>query len=114
MADEWDGLNEQRRDYVAVLDARLETLHGDVGEMKLVLRELTQAITKLALIEERQAQAAQAQERAFTALAKVEERVSKIEQRLPVLSASSVWVDRGVTATVAAAAMYIAKKTGLL
>lgn len=113
MSDEWDG-SERRRDYLAVLDTRLETLHGDVGEMKSVLRELTQAITKLALIEERQAQAAQAQERAFTALAKVEERVTDIEKKMPALSASSVWVDRGVWALAAAAATYIAKRIGLL
>lgn len=113
MAEDWDGV-DRRRDYVSVLDARLETLHGDVSDMKNVLRELTQAITKLALIEERQAQAAAAQERAFSALAKVEERVTEIEKKLPQLSSTTVWVDRGVWAAAAAAVMYIAKKAGLL
>lgn len=113
MTDDWDGA-ERRRDYLAVLDTRLETLHGDVGEMKTVLRELTQAITKLALIEERQTQAAAAQERAFAALKDVESRVSKIEHKLPEISRSSVWVDRAVWAAAAAALTFAAKKVGLL
>ena len=43
-----------------VLNLQLKTLHEDVSEMKSVLKDLATAITKLALIEERQANAAAA------------------------------------------------------
>ncbi len=66
-----------------VLTVKLQVLHEDVGEMKSVLKDLTAAITKLALIEERQTQAAAAQERAFAVLAKLEERVSSLEAYVP-------------------------------
>lgn len=97
-----------------ILSARLETLHEDVGEIRTALRELTSAVTKLALIEERQAQAAAAQERAFKALDNVERRVTEIEKRLPEVTRNSIWMDRAVMATCGAALMYVAKSTGLL
>jgi hypothetical protein len=73
-----------------VLSHKLQTLHEDVGEMKAVLKDLTAAITKLALIEERQTQAAAAQERAFKALERVEQRVSDLEAYVPANKRVSV------------------------
>ena len=99
---------------VALLASRMEVLHEDVSEMKAVLKDLTSAITKLALIEERQTQAAVAQERALVALERVEARVAALERAAPDTTRTSLWVDRAVWATLAAAATYVAKKIGLL
>lgn len=98
----------------ALLAVHMKAMQEDMGKMKTALDRLTDAITKLALIEQQQAQAAAAQERAFKALEKVEERVREIEQRLPEVTRTSVWVDRGVWAAAAAAAMYAAKKLGIM
>ena len=92
----------------------MEVLHEDVSEMKAVLKDLTSAITKLALIEERQTQAAVAQERAFTALERIESRVAALERAAPDTTRTSLWVDRAVWASLAAGATYIAKKLGIL
>lgn len=97
-----------------LLAAKLETLHEDVGEIRTALRELTNAVTRLALVEERQTQAAAALERAFKALGVIESRVSEIEKKVPEVTRASVWMDRAVMATCGAALMYVAKSTGLL
>jgi len=101
-------------DTLLVLSTRLATLHEDVSEIKSALKTLSEAITKLALVEERQQQAAAAQERAFNALGKLENRLAQLEIRCSEFSTTKIWVDRGVWATVAAALTYIAKKAGLL
>ena len=105
---------ENQDQSVALIAIQMKALHEDIGEMKTALGKLTDAITKLALIEQQQAQAAAAQERAFKALEKVESRVSEIEKRLPEVARTSVWVDRGVWASMAAIAVYAAKKLGIM
>lgn len=97
-----------------VLRVQLEGLHKDVKGMEQVLQDLTKAITRLAVMEERQSNAHLAIERAFGLLTKIEERVSGVEQAVNNVTRTSLWVDRGVWAAAAAGAMYIAKKTGLL
>lgn len=98
---------------VDVLTLKLQTLHEDVGEMKSVLKDLTAAITKLALIEERQTQAAAAQERAFGVLAKLEERVASLETHVPANKRMNVWFDRALWGAIGLLCMFVAKKTGL-
>ena len=97
-----------------ILKVQLDNLHSDVKGMESVLQELTKAITKLAVMEERQANAHIAIERAFGILSKIEERVGALEKAVINTSRTSLWVDRALWATAAAALMYIAKKTGLL
>lgn len=99
---------------MTLLNHRLATLHTDVGEMKMAMKELTTAITKLALIEERQAHAAAAQERAFVVLSKLEARVSALESHAPSNKRISVWLDRATWAGLGLLAMMLFKKSGLL
>lgn len=114
---------------VAILANRIETMHNDFSEMRKVLQELSGAITKLALIEERQAQTNGAQERVFKVLERLEQRVSSIERkvpddivqriaelerRVPDNTRASLWIDRATWAAVVAVAAFLAKQTGLL
>ena len=96
-----------------VLNLQLKTLHEDVSEMKSVLKDLATAITKLALIEERQANAAAALERAFGALERVEARVAALEKDVPANKRVNVWVDRAIWAGLGLLAMTVMKKSGL-
>lgn len=109
-----DYTGPDRRINPVLMEAKLTMLHEDVGDIKDAIKELTSAITRLALVEERIASTAAAQERAFTAIANVEKRITEIEKKLPEYSRVSIWVDRGVWAAAAAAMMYAAKKVGLL
>ena len=97
-----------------ILGMRLDLLHEDVGEIKTALGKLSDAITKLALVEQSQLQTADALERAFKAIERVENRLAKLESTSATNSESAKWVDRGVVALVCAAAMAIAKSAGLL
>lgn len=92
---------------IALLSVKLETLHGDVAEIKGAMSELTTAIMKLALIEERLGVAANAQERAFSAISKLETRLSALEQKAPLNDKTNMWLDRGITAVIGAAMMFI-------
>jgi hypothetical protein len=86
----------------AVLSAKLGAMHDDVSEMKTVLRELTSAITKLALIEQAQVQASLAVERAFKTLEEHSKRLHAIEIKIPELARTSGWVDKVVLIVVTA------------
>lgn len=97
-----------------LLNHRLGVLHQDVGEMKAAMKDLAAAITKLALIEERQSNAAAAQERAFQVLEKLESRVAALEIHVPANKRLSVWFDRATWAGMGLLAMLVIKKSGLL
>ena len=93
-----------------LLSVRLQSLHEDVGDIKGTLKDLTDAITKLALVEERLSVTMNAQERAFKAISLVEARLSALESKVPVTDNTMKWVDRGITAIVAAALMFVWEK----
>ena len=57
-----------------VLTTKIEGLSQDMNEMKHGIAKMADALTKLAIVEERQTQTILAQERAFKALERVEER----------------------------------------
>ena len=86
---------------------KLISLHEDVTEIKGALRDLTSAITKLALIEERQSVTNAALERAFGAISRVEDRLTEIERLAPMNNQSRVWVERFVLALAGAALAFI-------
>lgn len=108
MQTEWGG-GERRRDVkeITELTTKLHTLHADVSEIKTVLKDLTSAITKLALIEERQGVTNAALERAFAALNRVEIRLTELEKLVPMNSQSRIWVERFVVALCGAALLFV-------
>jgi hypothetical protein len=99
---------------VQVIAVRLDNLHADVSGMRDVLKELATAVTKLAIIEERQQQASLALERAFKVLEKVETRLDSIEKAQPLQQQSTDWVTKAVWAVVAVVGVFMAKKVGLM
>lgn len=96
-----------------VLSHKLETLHTDVRKIEQVLQDLTVAITRLAIVEERQSTTAAALERAFKALEKLEARIVAIELQAPANRKLSVWVDRVTWAALGLLGMYVMKSLGV-
>lgn len=92
---------------VTVLSARLQTLHADVSDIKGTLKDLTMAINKLALVEERLGNTNAAQERTFKMLSKMDERIDALEKQAVSSNSAVKWVDRGITAIVGAALMFV-------
>jgi hypothetical protein len=97
-----------------VLTVKIDMLHSDVVDMKTALNELSKAITKLALVEERQAQTADALERAFKAIGKIEDRLSALELAAPKAKETNAWVDRFILALIVAVMGFIGTKLGIL
>ena len=107
---------------------QLGALHADVGDIKAGMsefrdgmKELAAAILKLALVEERQANTAQALERAFKLLEKLDqkvdavaERVHELEKSEPMQNKAAEWTERLLWAAASAALMFIAAKSGLV
>jgi hypothetical protein len=96
------------------MEIKLDLLHQDVSDMKAVLKELTVAINRLAIVEERQSETAKSMERAFTAIDKITVRLMSLEQGAVNSARTSGWIDKGIAATVGAVAVYVAKKLGIL
>lgn len=121
---------------VNVLVERIDGLCVDMNEMKHGIAKMADALTKLAIVEERQTQTILAQERAFKALERVEERqrqhelqfrdldkevrqliadsnerlsirVAELEKAEPMQAQTSKWVTAGVWGALALLASFI-------
>jgi len=103
-----------------VFSVKLDALHKDVGEVKNALNKLSDAITKLALVEQQQGQIAAALERAFKAISNVEDalskdlnaldaRVTEVERAQPKHNSAALWVDRALVGLAGAGMALIAK-----
>ena len=71
-------MNEgRRRDdaLIEVIASRLDVMHKDMGEMKSGMTRLADAISKLAVVEERQSNDRQAIERAFKSIERLDARI---------------------------------------
>ena len=128
---------------VNVLAERIDGLCVDMNEMKHGIAKMADALTKLAIVEERQTQTILAQERAFKALERVEEhqrthelvckdqdkevrqliadsnerlaaRVGELEKAEPMQAQTSKWVTAGVWGAAGLLAMFVAKQLGLV
>lgn len=105
---------EQNNNDLGVLTTKLGVLHDDVNEIKAALSKLSDAITKLALVEERQSQTSQALERAFVGIERIEARLASLERTALDSRRAARWIDRALWAAVAALAMLVARKTGII
>ena len=130
-------LNRRAEDKnMQVLATKIEGLAQDMSEMKHGIAKMADALTKLAIVEERQTQTILAQERAFKALERVEERqhvhelvckdqdkevrqliadsnerlaarVVELEKAEPMQAQTSKWVTAGVWGALALLASFI-------
>ena len=96
-----------------VIAAQLRHLREDVGDVKTTLSQLTQAITKLALVEERQMHLQEAQTRCFSEITTLNTRVMSIETKLPEHTRVAMWVDRTIWGVLGMVGAYIVKKLQL-
>lgn len=85
-----------------------------LGEVESTMKSLAHSVERLVVIEERLAQTAASQERAFKAIESMEVRLKAVETKMPDADRANKWLDRGLWAAVAALAVYVAKKTGLM
>ena len=108
-----------------LLAERIESVQSDIKDMKQSLSAMANALNKLAVVEERQTNAAQALERAFGEIAKQHTVIATLSDRIRVLErtqeSSNVenkgmneWVKRGITALIALAIFLLAQRMGII
>lgn len=98
----------------AALMERITGMQNDISEIKGSINVMAAAIQKLSVIEERQANAAAAQERAFAEISRLNAKVERLEAERANTATAAKWVDRGIVGVVTAASIFAAKKIGLL
>ena len=94
---------------LSVLSTKIASLHDDIVDIKAAMKSLSEAITKLALVEARQVQSDAAIERAFKAIEKVEVRLERAAIQAERSKQASDWVYRAVWAAAAAMGVYALK-----
>lgn len=105
----------------SIFRERIMNLHTDICEVKAAIKEVATAVTKLALIEERQTNHAESLERAFKYIEQLDHRITDNERRIieleksePIQARTTEWVEKALWAFAAAAIAYIATHTGLV
>ena len=128
---------------VQVLANQIQNLADDIGEMKDGITQLAAAVTKLAVVEERQTHMILAQERAFKALERVEQRqvenerncrlqekelreelakeakmlalrIDALEKAEPMQAQTSKWVHAAVWSAAGLLGLLVGKQLGLM
>lgn len=117
---------------IELLDHRVTELEEDHEELKDVLKELTFAINKLVIVDERQVNAALALDRLAgelhetrsdlkelakkteESIKRIGERIGALENAMPQQRQASQWVYDGVKALAVVACLVVLKKAGLM
>jgi uncharacterized protein YukE len=115
-----------------LLDHRVTELEENHEELKDVLKDLTNAINKLAIIDEKQVQSAlimdrlsgeikdihkdirEAKDKSDASFKRFGERLGAIELQMPKQAQTSQWVYDAVKAMAVIAGLFVLKKAGLL
>lgn len=95
-------------------DARFSSLSEDLREVKSTLKELTAAVNRLAVIEERQVTDRASLDRAFGAIKDQEIRIKCLEAGQVTNKQVGHWVLSAVWAAVGVVGLVVARKVGLL
>jgi hypothetical protein len=98
---------------IALLTNKVESLHEDMSEMKTVMRDIANALTKLAIIDERQEKMSETQGRIFRVLDNHAERINELEKDDRRQSLAVNWVFGATWAAAGAFGMIVLKVLGL-
>ena len=110
---------------VKIVADRLQSLHQDVNELKDSMREsmkeMSSAVTKLVLLEERNTQTVRLIERAMKELDdqkvehnKLADKVNSLAEQAPLNRQTNRMLDALIYAVVGGVLMFIGKKLGLV
>ena len=101
-----------------VLAHAMQILREDVADVKGAVAKLTEAVSRLALLEERQQDAMGEVRKVYSELSSHNARLMEIERKLPMLVRSSdaahVWFDRAVLAALSVLGTHAAHVAGLM
>jgi hypothetical protein len=101
-------------DQIIALARDIHHIKEGQESMRAAIEKMSDAVTRLAIIEERQAASSSAIDRIMKAVEKIDERVRTLEIAEPMQEKTSEWVQSAIWAGAAAAVMFVASKVGLL
>jgi CRISPR/Cas system-associated endoribonuclease Cas2 len=91
----------------------IQRIREDQHAMRAAIERMSEAVTRLALVEERQTAASGAIDRLAQTLEKLDGRLRRLEVVEPMQAKATEWVQSAVWAAAAAAVMFVAGKVGL-
>jgi len=110
---------------LTLVSYQLKLLHKDVMDVRQSITKLTETLTRVAIIEERQEHTNTSIQQLLEELRTLHNRLDATEVKLTQSEAAlkslnlkdnrvNVWLDRAIWATIAMLGMYVAKKVGLI
>ena len=116
MKENLDDVLNAHNDVVRIerLTHHIQRISDDQRAMRAAIERMSEAVTRLTLVEERQAAASTAIERLVQSLEKLDGRLRHLEVAEPMQAKVAEWVQSAVWAAAAAAVMVIAAKAGLI
>ena len=115
-SDDLHSIAREPNDVVRVerLTHHIQRIREDQHAMRAAIERMSEAVTRLTLVEERQAAASTAIDRLAQTLEKLDERLRRLEVAEQTQARTAAWVQAALWALAAAAATFIAKKVGLI
>ena len=113
--DDLHSIANESNDVVRIerITHHIQRIREDQHAMRAAIERMSEAVTRLALVEERQTAASSAIDRLAQALEKLDERLRKLEVSEPLQAKTSEWVQSALWALATAAAMFVAGRAGL-
>ena len=114
-SDDLHSIANESNDVIRVerIAHHIQRIREDQHSMRAAIERMSEAVTRLALVEERQAAASTAIERFVQSIEKLDERLRRLEVAEPMQAKAAEWVQSAVWAAAAAAVMFMAGKAGL-
>jgi chromosome segregation ATPase len=95
-----EDFQQERRAHMELLSDKILTVHAEVTDVKNSLKELTSAINKLSVVEERLANSNIQLNRLFEAQNRTDARIESLERKTATTDSTTRWVDRSIMAIV--------------
>lgn len=113
--DDLHSIADERNEVVRIerLTHHIQRIREDQHAMRAAIERMSEAVTRLALVEERQAAASTAMERLVQSIERLDERLRRLEVVDPMQTKAAEWVQSALWAAATAAAMFVAGKAGL-
>ena len=115
MEDDLNSIAKEANEIVRIerISHHIQRIREDQHAMRAAIERMSEAVTRLALVEERQAAASTAIERLVQSIERLDERLRRLEVAEPMQTKAAEWVQSAVWAAAAAAVMFIAGKAGV-
>lgn len=101
-----DNITQQHYDLIRVV-TRVESINSELSEIKAILASLTQVVSKLTLIEDRQTNMNSQVDKTQISIKELEDRIEYLERNDAKHSMLSKWAIGGVTGAFGTLATYI-------